>query len=311
MRILISLCLFILSTSVHADVFHERVRRVTVFPLKVDADNQSVAESTWWDLREHLTESKRFLVASKNFMQAKDVFQSRDFLQPADALILGRLLDANALITTFLVQRKLSMRAYETKNGLILWEGDIELHPAVPVSKQLPDAARKLLYDFMASIPYQGFVSIDSMIGKAWYMEGERQFFKADIGLGTQVTVGDTAQLIRIKAEKFKPLFQEGSTIEVFAEGKVTQVDRNIITVQVSRKLPGEDIAADQLVRIPDELRRIKEIYGMHESSDKNIDIQYFSGPKDELTTKEKEVKPLIASLSWIGNIALILLLAF
>ncbi len=311
MRILLAAIVFVLAVYSHAQMLHQRVRRVTVFPLQVSSDLESIAETTWWDMREKLTDSKRLLVASKNFMQAKDVFQARGALQPADALILGRLLDANALITTFLVDRKLSMRVYETKNGLVLWGGEVNLHPAVQMSKQLQNAAHKLLIEFLAAVPYQGFVSVDSLIGKPSYKQGDNVYFKVDVGLGTQITVGDTAQLIHIKPDKYKPLFQNGAEIDVYAEGFVVSVDRHIVTVQLVRKEEGEEIRSEALVRIPDELRRIKEIYGMQESSDKNIGIESMLGETDRLTQKEKEYKPLVTSLSWIGNFALILLLAF
>lgn len=311
MRLLLFIMILFLGLGAQAQLLHERVRRVTVFPVQATQELEKLTDSIWWDVRQKLTDTKRFLIASKNFMQAKDVFQARGELQPADALILGRLLDANALITTFLKDRRLSMRVYETKNGLLLWGGDIDLHPAVQVSKQLQEAATKLLLDFTSTIPYQGFVSVDSLIGKPSYSQGDNLYFKADVGVGTQVTVGDTVQLIRVKPDKYKPLFQDGANIEVYIEGFVVQVDRQIITVQVARKQPGEEILAEALVRIPDEMRRIKEIYGMHESSDKNIGIDSILGDTERLTQKEKEYKPLIASLSWIGNFALILLLAF
>ncbi|MCB0351489.1 MAG: hypothetical protein KDD38_09915 [Bdellovibrionales bacterium] len=311
MRFMLFAFIFMFGFASHAQHMHERMRRVTVFPLQVSADLNDIAETVWWDLRERLTDSKRVLVASKNFMQAKDVFQPRGELQPADALILGRLLDANALITTFLKDRKLSMRVYETKSGFLLWGGDINLHPAVQVSKQLQDAAHKLLLDFISAIPYQGFVSVDSLIGKPSYKQGDTVYFKADVGTGTQITVGDTVQLIRIKPDKYKPLFQGGANIVVYAEGYVVKIDRQIITAQLVRKQEGEEIQSEALVRIPDELRRIKEIYGMHESADKNIGIESILGDSERLTQKEKEYKPLVTSLSWIGNFALILLLAF
>ncbi len=295
----------------YAQLTHERVKRVTVFPIHTPKELDAAAENSWWEFREKLTESKRFFVASKNFMQAKDVFQSRGELQPADALILGRLLDADALIVTYVVDRKLSMRVYETKNGLTLWAGDIEMHPAIQVSKQLGDSVKKLLYDFLATIPYQGAVVTDSIIGRPSYSEGEKLLFKADIGVGTQITVGDNVQLIRILVDKIRPVFQDGSTLEVFAEGKVVNVDRQIITVQVIEKQDRIEIKDDNLVRVPDELRRIKEMFGLNENSDKTLSARTMYGDSVALTTKQKATKPLVTSLAWIGNVALILLLAF
>jgi hypothetical protein len=312
MQLLLSLLLFIYALPAFAQFQHERIRRITVFPLKVDnKEVEKIAEDVWWDLRERLTESKRFLIASRNFMQAKDVFQPRGPLAPADAIILGRLLDANALVTSYLVDRHFSMRVYETKNGLTLWGGDIDLHPALPISKQLPDAARKLLYDFTASIPYQGFVVVDNLIGRPSYSEGEKLLFKADIGVGTQISVGDTVQLVRMKADKMRPVFQEGASLEVYVEGQVIQVDRQIITVQVVRRAERDnEIRADALVRVPDELRRLKEIYGLSESNDSGLRVNVLENEK-ELSAEEAIRKPLVTSLSWIGNLALVLLLAF
>jgi hypothetical protein len=307
----LSLHALLFTPRARAEYEHERVRRVVVFPLQTESTYTKEAEDTWWKLREHLTESKRFMVASRNFMQSKDVFQPRAELKPADAIILGRLLDANALITTFLVDHKLSMRVYETKNGLTLWSTDIELYPSIPVSKQIQDGAMKLMNDLITSIPYQGYVIVDPIIGRATYSEGDRLFFKADIGLNTQVAVGDNVQVVRVQAANLNPIFQQGMNIEVYSEGTVVKVDRQIITVQVTHRQEKSEIKADALVRVPDELKRMREAYGMTEDPMKNIGVEMYRTKDDELTDKQKDRKPLVTSLCWIGNLAAILLLAF
>lgn len=291
-------------------ILQEGVKRISVFPFHVAKELESTAENSWWDLREKLTESKRFFVASKNFMQAKDVFQPRGELQPADVLILGRLLDADALISVYVIDRQLSMRVYETKRGFTLWSGDIEMHPTLQLSKQLTDSVRKLLYDFLSSIPYHGYVVVDSIIGRPSYSEGEKLLFKADIGLGTQITVGDTVQLVRVVVDKILPVFQGGATVEVYVEGKIISVDRQIITAQVTHRQENAEIKPEALLRVPDELRRIKEMYGLNESAEKSLSARVVWGPS-ELTTEQKEKKPLVTSLAWMANFALVLLLAF
>lgn len=294
-----------------AQVLQEKIKNISVFPIHVSKELATAAENSWWNLREKITESKRFFVASKNFMQAKDVFQARGELQPADVLILGRLLDADALISTYVVDRQLNMRVYETKRGLTLWAGEIEMHPAIQVSKQLNDSVNKLLYDFLSSIPYHGYVVTDSLIGHPSYSEGEKLLFKSDIGLGTQISIGDTVQLVRVVIDKIRPIFQDGSSLEVYVEGKVIAVDRQIITVQVIHKQENAEIKNDALVRVPDELRRIKEMFGLNEpAADKSLSARAVWG-SDELTVAQKEKKPLVTSLAWIGNLAVLLLLAF
>ena len=65
------------SLSAQAENDHTMIRRITVFPIKVAPELQSVADEAWWDLREVMTKDKRFLVASKNFLMKTDVYQSR------------------------------------------------------------------------------------------------------------------------------------------------------------------------------------------------------------------------------------------
>jgi hypothetical protein len=114
-----------------------------------------------------------------------------------------------------------------------------------------------------------------------------------------------------VKADKLRPLFQEGAAVEVYVEGRVLQVDRQTITVQVTRRQEGQVIEAEALVRVPDELRRLREVYGLHESSEKHISSEDIKGEELALTQEQKDTKPLVVSLSWIGNLALLFLLAF
>jgi len=129
--------------------------------------------------------------------------------------------------------------------------------------------------------------------------------------LNTQVSVGDAAQLVRVKPANLNPLFQQGMNIEVYAEGAVIKVDRSVITVQVTHKQTDAEIVAEALVRIPDELKRMREAYGMTEDPMKNIGIEMYRTKDEELNDKQKEHKPLVTALGFIGNLAAILLLAF
>ena len=75
-----------------AQTEHTLVRRLAVFPLKTgQPELAALADEAWWELREALTKDKRFLVASKNFLMQKDVYQARSVLSPADAIILAAI----------------------------------------------------------------------------------------------------------------------------------------------------------------------------------------------------------------------------
>lgn len=309
MRISLVLLTFLMCQAVWAQSKHKLVRRVVVFPLKVEAQYAKVAEDVWWDLRKKLTDNKRFLVASKNFMSAKDVFQPRGELKPADAIILGRLLDAHALISVSLEGRKLRLFAYEGRQGYPLWDRSLELHPSLPVSQQLPAASEKLVLDFMASIPYQGFVITDELIGQALYREGGKWRMKSDIGAGGQVSVGDPIQVVEVLNQNLDPLFMSGSKMNVLADGRVVKVDRNIIVSELDRVPDPKLILNDSLVRLPSELKRLQDTYAL---GVKSFDVDASAlGTAKGVSEQEKERKPLVTTLSWVANLAIFLMIGF
>lgn len=290
---------------------HHLIRRVVVFPLKVDQHLNESADEAWWKIRESLTDHKRFLVASRRFLQQKDVFQPRAELDPADAIILGKLLDANALVTTYLVDRVLHMKVYGGALGRILWEHKLQLQPSLPIANQLEDASEKLVFDFIASIPYQGFVFTDSIIGKTVYQEEGQQLFKVEVGSQAQVSVGDEVQVVRVTSQSLDPLFLEGAAIEVFAEGEVVYVERNTITAKLNRATAVAAIHEGSLVRLPVEMKRLRHSLALKEKWRQQISPEIFSPEMTSVDEEVKEYKPLAASLSFLANLAAFLILAF
>jgi len=305
------LILFLWAGGAFAQTDHTLIRRVTVFPIKTAPEFQQAADDAWWELRETLTKDKRFLVASKNFLMQKDVYQSRSVLSPADAIILGKLLDANALITTYLDDRVLNMRVYEGDYGRPLWEHQFTLQPSLPVSEQLQPAVVKLVQDFMASIPYQGFITTDPLKGRPLYQEGRRLLARAEVGVSAEVDVGDPVQLIHVYSDNLKPLFSNGAAIEVFAEGRVVEKDRGMVTVELDRINHAASVIDGTMVRLPRELKRLEALYSIPDSLRSKIDPEFFSPGMTTQRQNEEEVRPLVASLVFIGNLAAFLLLAF
>ncbi len=310
-KYMLLLMLTFLATSAWAQTDHTLIRRVTVFPIKAPQELQTEAEAAWWDLREIMTKDKRFLVASKNFLMQKDVYQARSALSPADAIILGKLLDANAMMTTSLADRTLNMRVYEGEYGRPLWEHAIILQPSLPVAEQLKPAILKLAQDFIASIPYQGFVVIDPLRGEPVYKEGRRILVRAEIGTTAEVDVGDPVQLIRVYSDNLKPLFTNGASLEVFAEGRVVERERENITVELDRLNRTAAIQEGTLVRMPKELKRLEQAFAIQDSLRSRIDPTFLSPGMTTAKQEERETKPLVASLVFIVNLASFLLLAF
>lgn len=303
---------FLLGQWAMAQSDHILVRRVTVFPVKANKEFSKVAEDAWWQIRETLTENQRFLVASRNFLVQRDVFVGRDELSPADAILLGKLLDANAMVTTFLNDRTLSMRVYEGEYGRLLWSQDLNLHPSLPVSEQIVGAGKKLIYDFIASIPYQGFVVVDPLNRTAVYKEGDKYLAKVFIGLGSELQVGDKVQMIRVYHDSIRPLFGPETVPEIFAEGHAVSLERDTAVVELDRLAKSSEIKEFTLVRLPKEFSRLRDAYAMNRSQAIRPGSGDFFAP--EVTPLQEEIaerKPLVTALAFIGNLAVFLLLAF
>jgi hypothetical protein len=292
-------------------VEHTLIRRLAVFPIETPEDLSSKAEEVWWELREFLTKDKRFLVATKSFLQQQNVYQPRSELDPAAAIILGKLLDAEAVMTTWLKDRTLHMAVYESHYGRPLWVQEVELQPSIRLQDQLSPSTLKLARDFIANIPYQGFVILDPLKDGAVFRDGRRLLFKADVGLNSEVAVGDSVELIRVKSDHIKPLFTHGATIEVYAQGRVVAVDREIITAEIQRLARSVDVKERALVRLPKEMRRLEQQFSLTDPLKNKINPEFINPEITPAKEAVAEHKPLVASLAFLVNLATFLLFAF
>ena len=98
--------------------------------------------------------------------------------------------------------------------------------------------------------------------------------------------------------------------IEVFAEGRVIQTKRRTAIVEIIRVSDLQDIKALSLVRVPKELKRLRDMFALQSNVVKNVDPKLMTYKDLTLSQEQKERKPLLASLSFIANIALMVLLA-
>lgn len=299
------------SDRAEAQVDHQLIRRIAVFPLKVPKDLQAAGEEAWWQARDQLSRNRRFLVASQQFLVKSDAFQPRGDLEPADAVILGKLLDAHALVTLQLGDRRLIMNVYDGGNGMMLWRKAVSLHPSLTVKDQLPQMARRIVDDFTANIPYQGFTSVDSLIGQPVYEEGDVKLAQVDLGVATGAQIGDLVQWVKITSTNAAPLFQQGSKMTVFAEGKIVKIEQGIAVVEILRATGTKDIKAYSLVRVPREAERLAKEYTISDMPRTTLTAELVApeaSPMEELT---RERKPLLTTMSFIASIVGYLLLAF
>lgn len=293
-------------------VEHQLIRRLAVFPIKSDVDRAAAIEETWWQSREELANTRRFLVASKQFMVKNEAFQPRSILEPADAIVLGRLLDAHALVTGELKDRTLTMNVYDAANGFVLWTRSLELKSTLAVGDQLPTAAKRLMDDFIASVPYQAFQVVDSLIGRPIYSDGTLTLAQVDVGVAGNAQVGDTVQWIRISYESNQPVFQGGGKVTAIAEGRIVKLNQGIATVELTRALRRDLIKEFSLIRIPREFDRLQSQYAIKENEFKSTtDLTLLTPEAAPMETIRKERKPLLTTGSFLASLAAFLLLAF
>jgi hypothetical protein len=307
------------ANSANAQIDHQLIRRMAIFPIATSAttplskaeDLNTVLDEAWWQAREEFAQNRRFLVASKQFLIKSDVFQPRRELEPADAIILGKLLDAHALVTLQMIDRRLLMTVYDGGNGLALWKKGVSLHPSIATRDQLPTLAKKLVLDFIASIPYQGFTIIDALIGTAVYEEGDVKLAQVDLGIQSRSQIGDLVQWVRIAGTTAQPLFQGGSKTTVYAEGKIVKLAQGLATVEIQRASSLKDLKEYSLVRVPREAERLATEYTLSENPRTTLTAELVAPEASPMERIAKEKRPLATTLSIIASVATFLLLAF
>jgi hypothetical protein len=290
-------------------ISHEVIRRIVVFPLDTDGEYKKEADLAWWKVREFLSEQQRFLVATKRYMQQNDVFQSRKNLLISDVILLSKLLESDCLLTIYLENKKLYMNAYSGQDGLLLWKKSVDITSSKPISQQLEELSTKLIQDFYASIPYQGFQIVDPLNQEPLIEEGNTVMARVDVGAKSSAVVGQKTQWLEIERTSPLPLFQGGGRIHVIAEGEVMKNDNQVLTVEVKRVKDLKLLSKKSIISIPDEFKRINEMYAVKSSKDIQPNLTMLSEPMTDAREKSEEARPLLVALTAIANVVVAVLL--
>lgn len=291
-----------------AQVKHELVRRIAVFPIAdiVGANG----EEAWWQMREVLTKDQRFFVASRRFMINRGVFQPRKNIKPADAIILSKILDAQALVISYVQERRIFLKVFEGENGILLWESQIDFHPAIPINDQIVKVTQTLMANFVSEVPYQSFTIIDAAQGKAVFEDSGRNSAWIFAGSGSGLEVGDPVQWIEIKGEPGKPLLQSGAPLNVVGEGRVSLVKEDQALVEVLKVRDPADIYENSLVRLPKEVKNLRGIYAS-ENAEAKLSAEYLTQEMKTIEDHQKRQSKSATALAFILNFAALVLLAF
>ena len=309
MKAFYSFLIFILFAQLlFADIDHKRLQKIAVFPI-ADANYQNV-EDAWWQMREVLTKEQRFFVASKRFMVNRGVFQPRKELKPADIIILGKILDADAIVVSWVSERKFIFKVHDAVNGYALWESEGQFHPAISINDQLVRVSTQMIQDFVKALPYHGYTLKDDQTGKVLFDVDEKKIVRVNLGTKLKLAPDDNVQWIRVTGDTSKPFFNNDPKIEVIAEGRVYKQSADFIEVELDRLTDPEELKSDSLVRIPKELARANMATSVEER-DSNLSLEYLSAEMKKPEEFNKNHNSTASALGFIGNMALFVLLAF
>lgn len=304
--------------------------KFAVFPIsyanergtKVDSQTAESLQETWWQVREELADSGRFLVATKSFLQKADVFQPRAQITSSDAVILGRYVEADALMTMSLEDRTFTMTVWDAAEGVVAWRSAMELHPSVLVRDQLAKVGRGLVREFLATIPYHGITLKDSLARSAVYEDGGKKLVKVQIGSNGAYKAGDEVQWISLDRVSLGALFQGAARSTVKAEGVIQEVRDKLAIVELRRVVDISAIKAGTLVFAPMEKARLESLQLKQKdvtSSSAVLSLLAAGSPhgqglEPEGKKRERdqdETGPLATTLSILASLAVILLIAF
>lgn len=300
------------------------IEKIAVFPVLYKGErgekmNEATANSlddTWWQVRDELTQTGRFVVASRAFLQKADAFQPRGALTVGDAVILGRYVEADALMTLNLKDRALTLSVFGSSDGMKTWTQTVELHPSVLIREQVGKISRALVREFIASLPYQAVTVQDSLSKQAVFTEDGKRLVRVKTA-NAKVTVGDVVEWIELSRSTLEPLFQGGAKTSVRAEGLVREVKDGTALCELTRVVDASGIRVGTLVNLPLEQQRLSAQAKPKDSATSAAIVSLLAqNASIEPEAKQAERKndesgPFATTLSILGSLALILLLAF
>ncbi len=309
--------------------------RFAVFPVeflgergaRLDKATQDRLDETWWQVREELADTGRFLVATKAFLQKADVFSPRGLLSTGDAVILGRYVESDAIMTIKLESRELSLNVWDSFDGSLVWRSQVELHPSILIRDQVARVARGLVREFIAAIPYHGVTLKDQLARSAVFEEGGKKFARVQVGGGpdgvpsaTMIVPGQDVQWVELQKVGLEPLFQGGAKVVVKAEGTIREISDKVAKVEIRRAVDLKAIRDGALLNVPAEAERLKK-KGLGDRTAVNSAVSSLMvtnekggalEPEGRRVERERdETGALATTLSLLGSLAVILLLAF
>ncbi len=277
-------------------------QKIAVFPISELSGTE--AEEAWWKMRELLTQESRFLVATRRLMINRGVFQGRKLLKPADAILLSKILDADLVLTSFVQDRVFNLNVYEGDSGQIFYSKKIEFHPAIPVKEQVSKITTQGIQEFLAFLPYDGFVTKNDLKGVVFSADGE-VFAQAKIFEASRLKEGDPLQVVKIRRPSLNQF-----EVEVVAEGEYLKSEgKGLSLIKLIQFKDMNSVSEKSFIRVPS--FRIKAQEALSQDTSANLTTEYLTRELRTQKELEKSHSATTSSVWWLVNLAAMVFLAF
>jgi len=211
-------------------------------------------------------------------------------------------------VVTILNDQVLKMFVYDSVYGGRLWSGELILNVSIPVKDQLVSEGKKLVGDFIASIPYQGFV--DKLNDQNTVsIDDSEPYFYGYFPVVKFIEVGERVKVLKIRRDNFNQLFGSLNSSVIIAEGNIVNKNGNHLKIKLDKVVDVEQIVQGELLSISKEQKRIRDLFELEKN--KALEDAVYDPKIKNVYNKKDEVTPLVSALSFLGTLAIFLLIAF
>ncbi len=287
---------------------HEPIHRIALMPLEAPSGFKAAADESWWSVRQQLTATGRFLVATKRVMLTKDVFVPKFQLRATDAIALSQALNADAIATGAVQDQHVVLSLYGRERGSLLWKKEAAFSSAEPRAGQVEGLFRQLTDQLLLEIPYQGHLTNRRAEVKGL---SPGQMLHFTLGTGAHYSEGDEVILGDMVEVSPQPLFMGGGQIQPVAFGEIVSWNPPIAEVRVVTLVQGKKLIGPPLVAVPSGMERLKAELGVSDEMKVPLSSDLSNAAQKQRQEEKEETHRLLAVLSWVGSLVAMLVLAF
>ncbi|MCS6838849.1 MAG: hypothetical protein NZ480_08385 [Bdellovibrionaceae bacterium] len=283
------------------------LKNVAIFPPK-GIQNTEISNEVWWQTRELLAQDGRFLIATRRLMINRQTLNPKDELKPPETIILGKILEAQLLVTLFVKENICYFHAYRTYDGIPVFLDSLAMSYALTEEEQLLIIFKALTQRFLQSIPYAGYQTISPKSQQFIEYHGSRPIVYAEISqaISTKNLLGKDIYWLDMRYPSF-PLFQQTNpTTRIWAIGRVIEeLPNNHLQIELTQYSDLKMFEKENLVFIPVENKMHEPIF--HRESQLSHEFLLESSKSEKNVTQQKIEATFLGFLFTLGSLILMI----